>query len=56
MELQGHFVLVEYRVRGGSTMAASSLTHLAEVMAAKNVTFIERWEGEHVGSGSKGAL
>lgn len=43
--------------RGGSVIiAASSLTCLAEVMATRNVTCIERWEREHVANGSKGGF
>lgn len=34
-------------------MTASSLIHLAEVMATRNATFIERWERKHVANGSK---
>lgn len=37
-------------------MAVNSLTHLAEVMATRNATFIKRWEREHVANSSKGGF
>lgn len=37
-------------------MAPSSLTCLAEVLATMNMTFIKRWESEHVASSSKGGF
>lgn len=37
-------------------MAASSLTHLDEVMATKDITLMERWDREHVAIGLKGGF
>lgn len=55
MELQD-YLLEESRVevqriprKGGSTiMAASLLTRRVEVIAMRKMTFMERWEKEHV--------
>lgn len=54
IEVEGDLVFVE---DGESTIvAASSLTHCAEVLATRKINFMERWAREQIARCSKGGL
>lgn len=54
--MKGNLLLVKNHIGKSAVMALSLLTLLAEVIATKNETFMDRWGMEHVAKGSKGGL